>query len=240
MCVQIPFKEKCIAFWSLNKTFKSEIKENEDIRVDKGKINFSQKEKAFKYTEFNNILKILPKKVKEIKGKSISLVFQTKKFKIKNDDLPNCSLFSLVKDNEVKLCLDFEQNGKCFCINTMEQPMEIKEDAIDSIKMLTHNKWVTHVIIYDFENQQIKYYIDANLTCIIDIVVDMKMSDLYFNRENPCNGFIRNIGVYDCALSYNQIKKLLYHNYYKKFTTTLWLKFIEFLYKNKREMIPWI
>jgi hypothetical protein len=122
----------------------------------------------------------------------------------------------------------------------MEQPMGSKSETIVPIKELTQNRWVTHVVIYEHKRKQIKYYINAMLACIIDASVDMKMSDLYFNREYSCNGFIRNIGVYDCALSYEQIRKLSYHNYYKKLTLGLWLKFIEFLYKDKKELIPWI
>ena len=122
----------------------------------------------------------------------------------------------------------------------MEQPMGNRMETIVPIKTLTQDRWITHVFVYDYEHQQMRYYINATLSCVIDATVDMKMSDLYFNREYPCNGLVRNIGVYDCALSYDQIRKLLYHNYYKKITTTLWLKFIEFLYKDKKEMIPWI
>jgi hypothetical protein len=237
MCVQIPFKEYCRAFWSLNNTLQNEFKNKEPIVVEKGEINFSLTEKGFRYTNFNNILKVIPE---DIKSQDITLIFQTKKLDLEKDELPNCSLFSFVKEGKPKLCIDFEQCDDCFCINVMEQPMGSKMETIVPINTLTQDRWITHAFVYEYSRKQMRYYINATLACVIDQTVDMRMSDLYFNREHPCNGLIRNIGVYDCALTYNQIKKLLYHNYYKKWTTALWLKFIEFLYKDKKELIPWI
>ena len=239
MCIQIPFKEKCVAFWSLDNTLKNEIDGRARMFVEKGKLNFSLTERGFKYTKFNNVLKVTPE---GIEGRSVSLVFQTKKLEMENDDRPNCSLFSFVKDGETKLCLEFEQCDDCLSINIMKKPMKDKIDTFVPINTLTQDRWITHVMIYDYECKQIKYYINATLACIIDVSgdVNMRLSDLYFNREYPCNGYIRNIGVYDCALSYEQIIKLVYHNYYKKISVNLWLKFIEFLYKDKKELIPWI
>ena len=235
--VQIPFKESCRAFWSLNGTLKNEIEGKAPATVESGEVNFSPKEKGFKYTNYNTILKIEPE---DIRSTNISLVFQTRALDIEDDDLPNCSLFSFVRNGEIRLCLDFEQCDDCFCINTMEQPMGSRSETIVPMKALTQDRWVTHVIIYEHEHKQIRYYINSTLACIIDASLDMRMSDLYFNREHSCNGLIRNVAVYDCALSYEQIKKLPYHNYYKKFTLGLWLKFIELLYKDKKELIPWI
>lgn len=236
MCV-IPFKESCRAFWSLNNTLRNEFEGKEPIVVERGEVNFSTKEKGFRYTKFNNTLKVIPE---DIKSQDITLVFQTRKLEIENDEQPNCSLFSFVKDGKPKLCIDFEQCDDCFCVNVIEQPMGSKIETIVPISTLTQDRWITHVFVYEYSRKQMRYYINATLACVIDETVDMKMSDLYFNREHPCNGLIRNIGVYDCALTYDQIRKLLYHNYHKKWTTTLWLKFIEFLYKDKKEMIPWI
>lgn len=237
MCVQIPFKESCRAFWSLNNTMKNEFEGKESIKIENGEVNFSLKERGFQYTNFNSVLKVLPE---DIRSRNITLVFQTKKLELENDDLPNCSLFSFVKDGKPKLCIEFEQCDDCFSVNVMEQPMGSRMETIVPIKTLTQDTWITHVFVYDYKHKQMRYYINATLACVINATIDMKMSDLFFNREYPCNGLIRNIGVYDCALSYDQIRKLLYHNYYKKWTTTLWLKFIEFLYRNKKEMIPWI
>lgn len=237
MHIQIPFKESCRAFWSLNNTLKNEIKGKAPVKIENGAVNFSSKEKSFRYTGFNNILKILPE---DIRSRNITLTFQTKKLKNNIYTSNSCSLFSFVRNNKPKLYIKFEQHNDCFYVNVMEQPMGSRMETVVPINALMQNNWITHVFIYDYDNKQMRYYVNATLACVIDATVDMKMSDLYFNRECPCNGFIRNIGVYDCALSYDQIKKLLYHNYYKKITTTLWLKFIEFLYKDKKEMIPWI
>ena len=237
MCVQIPFKESCRAFWSLNNTLQNEFEGKEPIIIEKGETNFSLTEKAFRYTKFNNILKVIPE---DIRSQDITLIFQTRKLELENDELPNCSLFSFVKNGKLKLCIDFEQFDDYLCINVMEQPTRDKMETFVPINTVTQDRWVTHVFVYEYSHKQMKYYINSTLACVIDETVDMKMSDLYFNREYSCNGLIRNIGVYDCALTYEQIKKLSYHNYYKKWTTTLWLKFIEFLYKDKKEMIPWI
>lgn len=237
MCIQIPFKEHCISFWSLDNTLKNEVEEKASIVIEKGKVNFSSKEKCFKYTGFNNVLKIKPK---NLKNQNISLIFQTLGLELENDDLPNCSLFSIVKDGQIKVCLDFKQYDDYFCINTIKQPMGKRISTTVPIKTLTQDRWVTHAIIYEHDKKQIKYYINATLACVMNSVIDIKQSDLYFNREYSCNGYIRNIGAYNCALTYDQIKKLSYHNYYKKITHTMWLKFIEFIYKDKKEMIPWI
>lgn len=235
--INIPFKENCIDFWSLDNTLRNEFPNKDSVKVENGDINFSMKNKCFEYTKFNNILKINPQ---GIESANITLIFQTHSFRLEDDEKPDCSLFSFVKDNKIKLCLNFEKCDDFFCINTLEQPMGFKADTGLPIKRLTEDRWITHVVVYDHDKRQIRYYNNAVLIGVIDIQTDMRMSDLYFNREHPCNGYIRNIAVYNCALTYEQIKKLLYHDYYGKFTVKLWLKFIEFIFRDRRALIPWI
>lgn len=237
MIIQIPFKEKCRDFWSLNNALDNEIKDRPSIKVIKGKTNFNQKEKCFKCDDFNTVMEIQPE---DIKAKNISLIFQTKKIQIKDNDM--CNIFSFVKNDEIKMSINLEQYGDYFYINSSKKRSQNITDTVIPIKLLSLDKWSTNVFIFDYENKQIKYYINSVLAYVTNIeeTVDMRMSSLCFNKNLSCGGSIRNIGIYNSAFSYEEIKKLLFHNYYKKLTTSLWLKFIEFLYKNKKEMIPWI
>lgn len=237
MNIQIPFKEKCRDFWSLNNTLKNEIKDKPIIKITKGEERFNIKEKCFQCYNFDTTMEIEPEDIKE---KNISLIFQTKKIEIKDNDV--CSIFSFVKDDEVKLSIDLEQYGEYFYINSSKKISQNETDTVIPINVLSQDNWSTNVFIFDYENKQIRYYINSVLVYMINIetLVDMRMSSLYFNRDLSCNGSIRNIGVYNCTFSYDDIKKLSYHNYYKKLTTSLWIKFIEFLFKNRKEMIPWI